>query len=93
MEKLRIPWCASSKGTMMNPVTLWLVEQERAIRDVVQRREQDYLRMILRDVVQAWFNFVFVGSDSDSEYDVADFFNWEVTLTMISGLLDSDDAP
>ena len=77
-QKLRIPYLASSKATI-NPVTVWLVEQERAIRDEVQRREQEHLRMNLREVVQAWFNFVFVGSDS--EYDVTDF------------LLDIDDAP
>ena len=84
MRKLRIPWLASSKATLM-PLRAWLVEQERGIRDVVRRREKVYLRMMLRDVVQAWFNFVFVGSDSDdmtdeSGFDVADFF-------------DSDDAP
>ena len=67
------------------PLRAWLVEQERGIRDVARRREKVYVRMMLRDVVQAWFKFVFVGSDSDdmtdvSSYDVADFFG-------------SDDAP
>ena len=72
----------------VGPLTAWRVEQEKKqeqIRDVVQRRGNAYVRMILGDVVQAWFKFVFVGSDSEdmtdvSSYDVADFF-------------DSDDAP
>ena len=52
----------------VGPLTAWRVEQEKKqeqIRDVVQRRGNAYVRMILGDVVQAWFKFVFVGSDSE----------------------------
>ena len=68
MRKLRIPWLASSKATL-DPLRAWLVEQgqeqEKEIRGVVRQREKVYVRMMLRDVLQAWFNFVFVGSDSE----------------------------
>ena len=66
---MRIPWLASSKAAanLGNPLSAWLLEQERQIPQLVRRRQQDHL---LRDVVQAWFIFVFVGSDSeiDSHY-------------------------
>ena len=76
--KLRIPYLACSKATI-HPLTVWLVEQEQQIRELVRLEEQKYVRMLLRTVVKAWFDFVFVGNDS--EYDVTDF------------LLDIDDAP
>ena len=39
-----------------------------------------YVGTMMRDVLQAWFNFVFVGTDSDdmtdqSGYNVADYFD------------------
>ena len=69
MRKLRIPWLASSKATL-DPLRVWLLEQEREVRHVGRRREQEYLRMMLCDVLQAWFNFVFVGSDSEDMTDL-----------------------
>ena len=69
MRKLRIPWLASSKAAanLDEPLSAWLLEQERQVPQFVRQRQQDHL---LRDVVQAWFVFVFVGSDSevDSHY-------------------------
>ena len=72
MRKLRIPWLASSKAAanLYDPFNVWLLEQERQVQQVGRKRQQDYLCMMLRDVVQAWYIFVFVGSDSefDSHY-------------------------
>ena len=82
MRKLRIPWLASSKAAAnpLDPLKLWLLDQERQVRHVARRREQDYLRMILRDVVEAWFNCV-------------EYFHWELTLMRSSRVGESDDAP
>ena len=52
-QKLRIPWLASSKATL-DPLTVWLVEQEGEMRNLLRRRKQEYVRRMLRTVVQAW---------------------------------------
>ena len=52
---------------------------------MVRLREKVYVRMMLRDVVQAWFNFVFVGSDSEDMIDVSSYD--------VANCFDSDDAP
>ena len=76
MRKLRIPWLASSKAAanLYDPLNVWLLEQERRVQQVARQRGQDYLCLVLCDVVHAWFFFVFVGNDSevDSHYAGSD---------------------